>query len=389
MKILVDALSAREGGGVTYIRHALPALARAATAEGHQVHVLLSPRYQQDLIAGLPANMHLCPVDLPATGLVRRLVFLQTRVNAILRRESFDVLFTVVEVGAIRPPCAHVVMARNLSIYAPVATVRDVGDRLELLLFRLTRQPLARLTIRAAEQVVCVSDAFRELVLHRTGIEPARTHVVHHGVDAAFRQNDSAVPDASHPALMDSPYVLCVSTVAPHKNYETLLDAWARLPRVDEQPLLAIAGSIADRRLHDQLLARAASLSISERVRFLGRVRHDRLPSLYHRAAAFVFPSRLETFGLPLVEAMAAGVPIVASALPVCREICGDSALYFDASSPEELSTLLTAVLEDESLRASMAKSGLRRAADFSWDRTAQRMLAIFHEAVERRSRRV
>ena len=115
LKILIDALTAREGGGVTYIRQIVPALARAAAGR-HELLVLLSGRYQRELADALPAGARAVLADVPADQ-VRRLWYEQVRLPTLVRREGVDVLYTVNEVGAVRPGCPHVVMARNLNVY--------------------------------------------------------------------------------------------------------------------------------------------------------------------------------------------------------------------------------------------------------------------------------
>jgi glycosyltransferase involved in cell wall biosynthesis len=279
-------------------------------------------------------------------------------------------------------------MARNPNVFAPLETAAGARHRRFLLGYRLTREPVARAALRRADRVVFVSEAFRAEVGARLGLDPAKTRVVHHGLSGRFAPNgtgaegagDSGVPDS----LRGRPYLLSVSTIAPHKNYETVLDAYADVVRRSDRaaPDLAIAGGIIDPALHAALVARARSLGIAARVHFLGRVPYDRLPALYQHAAGLVLASRLETFGHPLVEAMASGVPVVTSALPVCREICGDAALYFDPDDAPALAEHLSQVLASAPLRDRLRTAGLARARHFSWDRTARDMIEIFAEVV-------
>ena len=119
---------------------------------------------------------------------------------------------------------------------------------------------------------------------------------------------------------------------------------------------------------------------------FLGSMEYEKLPHLYRNALVFVLPSRLETFGHPLVEAMASGVPIVASDLPICREICQNAALYFDVNDASELAQRIVTLIENPELRQRLREFGLERAKEFSWERTAAQMVEIFEEVINGRS---
>ena len=179
------------------------------------------------------------------------------------------------------------------------------------------------------------------------------------------------------------PYLRSVSTLAHHKNYSTLFKAFAQLVNMNDGPdlYLVIAGSIdTNLQLQSALMAESDSLGITKRIRFLGRVEFNHMPSLYRGALAFISPSLLESFGLPLIEAMASGVPVLVSDLPVSRQICGAAARDF---SPEQAGTIVDHLLElmrDPVVRETMIGSGLRRANDFSWSRTAKQFTDVFEK---------
>jgi glycosyltransferase involved in cell wall biosynthesis len=382
VKVLIDALSAREGGGVTYLRHILPAL--LAAEGGHEYHVLLSPRYQADLIAGLPAGAAAVPVEVEGGALLRRWRWQQMHVPRLVRRGGYDLLFTVVELGCLFPGCPHVVLCRNPNFYAALREVPGWRPRAKLALYRATRQPLVFLTLRRADRVAFVSDSFRRQVLGQLPLRADRARVVHHGLSPIF----------SRPAAGDEqagaarPYLLTVSTLLPHKDYPTLVRGYARLAAGDPAvPDLRVAGAFEDPALARAAGEQARELGVEGRIHFLGRVAYDRLPALYRGAEALVLPSRLETFGHPLVEAMASGTPVVTTDLPICREICGDAALYFAPGDDEALAARVRTLLSDAALRDALRARGKARAADFSWEASARGLLAVFAEAAEGASR--
>jgi len=376
VKILIDALSARIGGGITYIRSILPALYRADNR--HEYHVLLSERYQESLIEGLPPGTYPLVVSLQATPLIYRWWYLQTEVPRILRDGLFHMLFTVAEIGTVNAPCPSVVLVRNNVFFAKKSAFSPF-QRLQLVAYRAIRQPFVYLTLYRADRLVFVSDAFRqEVTKQKRRLSQAKTCVIHHGISPDFNANSTLARGNS---IFDGhPYLLAVSTLMPHKNYETLLNAFARLKFSAPHLHLVIAGSINHGSLYHALLTLAEKLAIIERVHFSGEVPHEKLPALYRQASAFILSSRLESFCHPLVEAMACGVPVIASDLPVCQEICQDAALYF---SPNDIDTLVDHIMTvtcNPAVRNTMVQKGLGRAQQFSWDRTAEKLLQVLEE---------
>jgi glycosyltransferase involved in cell wall biosynthesis len=370
VRILIDALSAREGGGATYIRNISEAIVRAHG--DHHFDVLLSSRYQRSIASSLPAEIGRVEVDLPSGPIARRWWYQQTELLRIIRRCRSDVFFAIAEGSYLRVPTRFVTMARNPAIYAALGTFGP--RRYRLLRYRLTRQLLVSLSLRRADRVVFVSESFRDQVVRQLRLTPTKTRVVYHGVHPMF----GALPAGGAAILDGRPYFISVSNIHPNKNYETLLRAYARLP-VDA-PELVIAGNASDRPTWRFLQSLVQEMHLGPRVHFLGHVAYDRLPELYRNAVAFVFPSRLETFGHPLVEAMASGTPVIASSLAVCREICQDGALFTEPNDVEGLAEHMRRISEDGELRKRLACRGRTRAASFSWDLSARRLVEVFEE---------
>lgn len=378
MRVLIDGLSARVGGGVTYLENVLPALERVA--RHHEFVVLLSERYQAALLDRLPGTFQAAAVPLEAEPLARRWLRLQIHLKRIIRDEDIDLLFAPAENLYRRLPIPIVMMVRNLAIYRPPASAQR---NLQLLRFRLLRKPLMHWALRAADELVFVSDAARRDITRSMSLPASAGRVIHHGVDAAF----------FHPAeagQMCSSYVLAVSTVTPHKNYEVLVRAFARLARRREfaELQLLIAGDLQDSATAQQLRHIAELGAVADRVHLLGSVAHAELPALYAGAAVFAFPSRLETFGNPLLEAMAAGAPVVAADIATTRELCGDAAVLVDGGSDEALAAGLASVLASGDRRDQMVADGRTRARSFTWTNTAEQLSQTFDEVLQRSKRR-
>ena len=245
-----------------------------------------------------------------------------------------------------------------------VITVHDVTyKRFPELLQKETLDNLeAHMTreIARANAVICVSESTRRDVLHYYEVDPRRVVAIHSGL-----------PELPEPAPIDLPsrYILFVSTVEPRKNLGLLLDAFERL---DYGGSLVIAGKIG---------WKAAEISRrlrGPRIVHLDYVAPAQLASAYRNADAFVFPSIYEGFGFPVLEAMAHGVPVVAARSSSVPEIAGDAALLFDPSDRQDLEEQLGRVLTDEVLRRELIARGRERAAQFRWDRTAEKTLEVF-----------
>ncbi len=340
--------------------------------------ILLSPIYQQQLIATLSRFVEVVPVDVSAEPLWWRWVSVQRRLPAIVRRQRPDILFAPAD-NYYRPISVPMVMlVRNLSIYASGSSLPL--DRLRGLAYRVVRKPLAVRAMRRAEHLVFVSDAARREVQRLTGVTRLETSIVHHGVDEIFRMRDST--SAEFPFH----YVLGVSTIAPHKDFTTLVRAFALAVAQGECETLhlVIAGQASDHRSVEELKGVAQSAGVASRVHLLGQVEHERLACLYANAAVLVSSSRLETFGNTLLEAMAAGCPVVASRIPASMEVCDDAALYFSTGDDAEAARCLRSILFDSSIRESLVVRGLERAQHFSWRVSAARLFDIFRDVADR-----
>jgi len=347
--------------------------------------ILLSRRYQSNLARRLPEEVSIVDADL-SVSLPQRWWYLQTALPLLLQRESFDLLFAVAESSYLRLPCPLVILARNTSIYASFSSFGQ--QRLRLFFHRLVRQPLVMPSLWKAAKVVCVSEMFRQEVCKKSHIPESKTQVVYHGLSPLFRTREAVEHKctAIDKLGLEYPFVLSVSTINPHKNYETLIRAFARVVRSPELSAyhLMIAGGMGVSSTYDMLLELVDRLNLKDKVHFLGNVDHWDLVLYYWAADASVFPSRLETFGHPLVEAMATGTPVISSDLPVCREICQDAALYFGPEEDALLTKHIQTVLRDRDLRQELARRGMERSRLFSWDTAARQMIEIFQRAAEK-----
>jgi glycosyltransferase involved in cell wall biosynthesis len=233
---------------------------------------------------------------------------------------------------------------------------------------------------KQAEMVIVPSSAVAEDVVHYLHVERERITVIPMGCAPRFQPREEPSRATALRRRYDLPerYILFVGTLEPRKNVKTLLQAFARV--IAEKPQdglhLVIAGGGGWG--GENHLATVEALRIHDYVRFTGFVEDDDLPDLYRGALLFVYPSLYEGFGLPVVEAMACGTPVITSNCTSLPEVAGDAALLVDSTQVEALAAAISSVMTDGELRQALRVKGLARAHAFSWEAVAQQTLAIY-----------
>lgn len=277
----------------------------------------------------------------------------------------------------------------TLPVACPLPAVVTVHD-LTALLFpethtlkvRWSLLPFLRRSLERAAVVVAPSEATAaDLRFHFPECAP-RLRVVGEGVEPVFCPGEPPAIAATR-AELDAPegYLLYVGTLEPRKNVGTLVDAWLRLRADDpETPPLVLAGGYG---WGSRALARRLARLAAEGIRHLGRVEPEHLVRLYQAARVFAYPSLYEGFGLPPLEAMACGVPVVASDVSSLPEVVGDAGLLVDPRDAGALAAALGRVLGDPEHAAELARRGRERARGFTWEGAAAAMEAVFAEALQ------
>lgn len=264
-----------------------------------------------------------------------------------------------------------------------VVTVHDLKPLLfpELLRSRPNRRTLfERLVIgdkwSKIDHIMTVSESSRRDLVRHVGYPAERISVVPPGVDATrFRPADRSVANGQ------KPYVLSVAGTDPTKNVETLIQAFGQLePRIRREFDLVLTGDVAKRHAVCDLVDHCGLLA---HTRFEGVVSDERLIHLYQQAAVFVFPSLYEGFGLPVLEAMACGCPVICSDTSSLPEVAGDAAITISPRDPQRLASELSRVLGDAALAQDLRTRGRAQALRFSWGRTAEQTLAVYRRVVE------
>jgi len=281
------------------------------------------------------------------------------------------------------------VPAHSLPAYHPPASVATVHD-LGYLYFpdehggmgRRARDWANRWSARQARRVIAVSGATRDDLVRAYGVPPVRIAIVHHGLDPVFRPVDEGERRRVRARYqLDRPYFLFVGTLQPRKNYERLLRAFDRFAIGNPTHELVLIGGRGWQagRLERALRAMRSRAS----VRVLGYVEDADLPPLYGGAVALAFPSLYEGFGLPALEAMGCGTPVLASNSSSLPEVVADAGLLVDPLDVDAIADGLSRLATDEPLRRELGVRGRARAASFTWERAAQETLAQLRVAAE------
>jgi|TARA_B100001750_G_scaffold203916_1_gene180003 glycosyltransferase involved in cell wall biosynthesis len=249
---------------------------------------------------------------------------------------------------------------------------------------KLGSNSYARMMIRRAvarsDRVLTVSEATRADLVDLVDADPSKIEVIRHGCDPYFLEavDDLELSDVAEKHSLDRPFLLSVTNIKPHKNLKRLLESFEQLRRDYDDLDLVIAGG--DFSQHPKLQAACKSYGIEDRVKPLGFLPKKEIRALYSLARIFVFPSLYEGSGLPPLEAMACGTPVVASDNSAIPEIVGRNGLLVNPYRVDAITEAIRSLLEDSSLRDALGAQGKLRAKEFDWDKSARRVLDVYRE---------
>jgi len=232
---------------------------------------------------------------------------------------------------------------------------------------------------RQASAIITVSHVARESIIERLGFSVDKIHVTWEAARPSFTQvSDVQCLDAVREKYgLHSKFILAIGSADPRKNISTLVDAYSLLSsELREEYGLVIVW--AHSHLADGLSGQVSRLGLNGKVQFLANVNNEDLGLLYNSASLFVFPSLYEGFGLPLLEAMACGAPVVAANTSSIPEIAGDAALLFNATNAKEMAATIAQVLSDSEVKSNLVRKGLKRSALFTWEKCALDTVAVY-----------
>lgn len=395
LRIGIDATTVgirdvQRGGVYQYVWQVLARLA----ARGHDLRLLFAlphPRHRASIrerVTELPGRVWPVRTPLPERWLRRSRLPVELFVGRV------DVFHAPAHLNLASLRVPTVVTVHDLAFLACLA---DAGprnpadadaDSAEARHRAATRQrffsELRRQTERSlatAARIITVSEATRSELLRHFAIAPDKVRVVHLGVRAGMRPVADGPPRRAlcRRLGIDAPFWLYVGVLDPNKNLATVLEAYAHYRRRGGRRLLVLAG-------HDDfhgtsLRALAERLGVGAQVRFPGFVDDADLPGLYSAATAVLMPSPHEGFGIPAIEAMACGTPVIAAAARALPEVVGAAGLLVDPCSAQAFATAFAQLDDDPALVARLCVAGMERAKSFDWERTVDATLAVYREA--------
>ena len=350
------------GGTEIYLRALLSAMAEIDSA--NQYFIFTNRETGADLVPAAPNFIH-APQPVRARSRPARLLWEQTALPRAAAKLQLDVLLNPGFTAPLFCPCPQ------------VTVFHDLQHKRHPEYFRWFDRPFWRFFLywaaRRSQALIAISAATAaDLRRFYPRIPASKIHIVPHGVEAVFAE----IRTRRNPQR----FLLAVSTLHPHKNLDGLLRAFALFRQRAPDMRLVVCGmhGFVTGPLHD--LRR--SLNLQDAVEFPGWIPRAQLYDLYARAWAFIYPSRFEGFGLPILEALAAGIPMACSDVEPMSGVAGDAAVKFDPDDVDAIAVAMQRITGDEVLRARLAEAGPRQAAKFSWKATAEGTLDTLMHAV-------
>lgn len=361
--VFIDAtcLGRRKTGNETYMRGLLSGLdeimSDSSVCEAYEVAVITTAEYQG------PRQAAFEWIEIPVANFLQRnfltIPKLLKERRASLYHASYWTRFWA-------EPCPSILMVHDLSF---VSFPRGFKAHEQIVYSQLVKA-----CAKASKHILTVSDFSRSELTRHWGIPDHRITVTPNGIGSEFQP-----PDAK---AGDPPYILAVGNLHPRKNLVRLLEAFVLLKGNKNIPhRLKIVGQPAW--LFDDIFESVRRSGIQNQVEFTGYLSQGELVAAYQQADLMVYPSLYEGFGLPPLEAMACGCPVVAAATTSLPEVCGDAAVLIDPTSPRSIADGMAAVLLDESVRGRLRLDGPRRAELFTWKHCAEQTLQAYRKALQ------
>ena len=368
--LLAHTRSFRRAGVSHYIEQLLIHLGHLDRSHHYSVY---TTRGLDQSALGLPPNFRVLPSLLPTINPRVRIPWEQFLAPFILRATRADLFHGVLNVAPIVCPVPSLITIHDLAFIRFPATFRAYN--------RTYLDMATRLSARHAARILVVSEHTRREVVGLLGVPAERVVVTPNAARAHFRP-PAAADLAAFRLRKQLPerFVLYVGTLEPRKNLTTLLDAYVEVARRYPQVPLLIGGGKGW--LYDSVFQRLEQLGLRDRVHFIGYLDEDELPLWYAAAALFVFPSIYEGFGMPPLEAMACGTPVVTSNSSSLPEVVGDAGLMASPHDPAAFADAMVRLLSDPDLAQELRMRGLERARHFAWQTSAERTLAAYHAAL-------
>jgi glycosyltransferase involved in cell wall biosynthesis len=370
MHIIVDAspLSENPTGVQTYVLNTIKRLARIDRTNNYTIKGTQFSKIELGIESD---NFRIENIPRPT---ILRLIW------KLWHRIGFDVRLSPGK------PDLFLSMDFSLPLYCPSPAIAIVYDIIPLIIegtfpwyTRAIFEKYISHTVKSADAIVAISQSTRNDLIHRLGVKPEKIHIIYPGYDDnAFKPQTQLLRVKSTLRKFKIPheYILYAGTLQTNKNIPRLIEAFALLKKERRLPhKLVIVGKKAFG--HEAVNSAIDMFAVHDDVIIAGYVRHEELPLLMHGADVFVLPSLHEGFGIPTLEAMACGTPVITANVSSLPEVVGDAALLVDPYNTHEIAEEMYRVVSDGKLREQLRQKGLERAKLFSWHKAAQEMLQL------------
>lgn len=389
MKILINATSAKMGGAATYIKNLARELAKLTAVDEYIFYV---PEEQARHMRGLSQNIKVIVPDVTDKSFLKQLYWNQIALRQILKREQVDLLFSSANLGSFPCPCRQILLVRDSTYFSELylkTILPRKGFKFRLLF--ILRRLLICLSTQMADIIMTPSQSMKSDLLRFCKISESKVLVNPYGTYIDLFAGDSQ--EISCKSGKSETKILYVTLYGDYKNFKTLLSALLLLKKmgrhnfklVTTANILGVNDSYSVTYDEDVLLA--THPDITNHLVFVGRVPNEEIHHLYRNSTIFVFPSITESFGHPLVEAMASRLPILAADTRINREVCGDAAVYFQPFDSQDLADKLEMVLSNNEVKSRLKKESSQRIQQFRWESHVSRLLYIFRTATKAATR--
>lgn len=381
MRIGIDArfiTHPQRGGFKTYTENLIAALAQVDTENEYVLYIDRPPQSSNRLPHRPNFSIRIVPGQLPMVGLLWREQIALARQVA---QDRLDVFHSPCLTAPLNLSCRLIVTIHDMIWLSPEKFSRANSWSVQRKLMEWYYRLIPEYAARRASSIIAVSQATKLDIVEQLKVDAERIFVTHEAASERFRQIDgeALVNRACDKYFLPSQFILAIGSADPRKNITTLIQAYASLP-AELQAAHPLAIVWTHSFLADELTKHIELLGLMDRVHFLEQVPDEDLVLLYNGAALFIFPSLYEGFGLPLLEAMACGTPIIACSNSSIPEITGDAALLVDAQDAFAMTNLMIQVLTDKVLQSDLIRKGLARVACFSWNNCARQTLAVYRQ---------
>jgi glycosyltransferase involved in cell wall biosynthesis len=379
--LFLDASAASSGSGPTYVRNVVPHLAARPDLRST---ILVSPLLRQEFQD--QSNVSFIEFAYDSVNAAARFLHTQRSIPSLIRRSGANVLLSAGNMALFRSPVPQILLSGN-ALYTSKDFFRDVRQRHDYGLWLDTKLKgqMAKWSVRTADRTVAPSQAFADEIERWTGVHAL---AIHHGFDRNlfFRDTEPAPLELTQKLerTSDELRLLFVSHYNYYRNFETLIRAVSLLRNLIAPRQMSLfltcklqPGANPGSYRTESAARLVQELGVSSNLVELGAVPYHFLHNVYGACDLYVTPAYVETFAHPLVEAMASGLPVIASNLAVHREVCGDAALYFPTFSPDVLAETVCRSTQSPELRKKMSERGLKRSGDFSWKDHVARVISI------------